>query len=258
MTSKLERSLFRSLLRFSRKTKSTTQSSVYLQHHLNPNAEVSWLYFDSKANDNAIIKNLLDWPVAIEDKIVGSHLCDNSRWVTGDRMHKIVCESFRIPVQGEERDKHIDFAMEALRELQLLSKLTEQTSVVRDESGLVITCTSIFSEADSQLQFEHFTHYYRILIENAGDSPVQLLNRSWVFCGDGSPPVILPRWAPGVVGERPLLNTGEGFHYMSSTRIQASNGYMEGTFQFSNAEGELFEVPVGRTALTAHEFFDFE
>jgi uncharacterized protein affecting Mg2+/Co2+ transport len=56
------------------------------------------------------------------------------------------------------------------------------------------------------------------------------------------------------VGEQPLLSKGEGFHYMSSTRIQSISGYMEGTFQFSNAKGELFEVPVGKCALTNAKF----
>ena len=253
---KLERSLCRSLLKLARSVpKKEPHHQLYLQHRLNPGAEISWLYFDSTANDNAVMKNLLDWPNGMEEKIITPMLGDKPRWVMGDKLRDIILAAYRLPVQSkQERDTRVDFAMEALRELQLLSKLTEQTSVVKHESGVVITCTSIYSEMDSQLEFGHYTHYYRVLIENTGDEPVQLLNRSWVFCGDGSPPVILPKWAPGVVGERPLLNTGEGFHYMSSTRINAPSGWMEGTFQFSDSKGELFEVPIGRTPLTCHKF----
>ena len=253
---KLERSLARSLLRMARDVpRNNSHGKLYLQHRLNPGAEISWLYFDSLANDNAIMKNLLDWPSGFEEKIITPILRWGPRWLGGDTLRDIVLASYRLPSQStSERNTRVDFAMEALRELQLLSKLTEQTSVVKDESGVVITCTSIYSELDSQLEYGHYSHYYRVLIENTGDEPVQLLNRSWVFCGEGGPPTILPKWAPGVVGEKPLLAAGEGFHYMSSTRIGAQSGYMEGTFQFSDSKGGMFEVPIGRTALTCNKF----
>jgi ApaG protein len=268
----LDRSLFRSFLRFSRGLHKKPHQSIYLQHRLNPNAEVSWLYFDQNQNNIAILKNLFTWPRLIEASVVDGLVdeIDNKsffdkrfrpRWLDGERLESLVKDAYRQQTiikstddtttksSTQEKYELTDFAMEALRELQLLSKLTEQTSVVRD-AGLVITCTSIYSEDDSQLQFSHYTHYYRILIENVGDEPVQLLNRSWIFAGEGHPPVVLPRWAPGVVGEQPVLNSGEGFHYMSSTRIASENGSMEGVFQFSNSKGELFEVPVGKCNLT--------
>lgn len=250
---KLQRSLYRTFLKTSSNI-TARKSDIYLQHRLDPNAEINWLYFDSAANNSAIINNMLSWPKAVQDVIVPELESRDTRWISGPEVTKLVKKAFRVPVPKEESDEYIDFALEAIREINLILKLSTQTSVVRDASGLVVTCTSLFSEDDSQLQFSHYTHFYRITIENQGDLPVKLLNRSWIFCGDGTPPVILPRWAPGVVGEQPLLSKGEGFHYMSSTRIQSISGYMEGTFQFSNAKGELFEVPVGKCALTNAKF----
>ena len=285
---KLEKSLFRSFLRYANNLKKSGKVGIYLQHRLNPQAEVSWLYFDCRINNQTIVNNMFVYPESIKEQLVSdiNKRLGTSRWIDGETLGQIFKNAYRIPLPipdaKEEKDdgnsnsnsnavahahtttqhkykrdrsERIDFAMDVLRELHLLGKLSEQTSVITDHpTGLVITCTSLFSEQDSQLQYSNFTHYYRILIENQGEEPVQLINRSWIFCGDGTPPVILPRWAPGVVGEKPLLSKGEGFHYMSSTRIGATNGYMEGTFQFSDARGKLFEVPIGRCALTDAQF----
>jgi ApaG protein len=251
---KLERSLYRSFIRFAASL-AHTGKGIYLQHRLNPSHEVSWLYFDIPSNNIAIVNNLFNWPALIQDSVVPFLESMPSRWIDGPTLKGLFQKAFRVPIAKEKRGEYVDFSLEVLREMQLLRKLSAQTSVTKDPSGLVITCTSVFSERDSQLQHSHYTHYYRILIENNGDAPVQLLNRSWIFkANNGTPPAVLPKWAPGVVGERPLLSTGEGFHYMSSTKIGASSGYMEGTFQFSNAKGELFEVPVGRCELSDAKF----
>ena len=78
--------------------------------------------------------------------------------------------------------------------------------------------------------------------------------RSWIFHGEGAPPVVLPKWAPGVVGETPVLAPGEGFAYMSSTRISSKFGTMEGVLRFQNHVGDYFEVPVEKCKLTPAEF----
>jgi len=206
---KLERSLFRTFLRTAKSLRAR-KSEIYLQHRLDPHAEINWLYFDSAANNSAIINNMLSWPTAVKEALVPELESRPTRWINGTEISKLVKKAFRVPVPTAEKHEYIDFALEAIREINLMQKLSAQTSVVRDASGLVVTCTSLFSEDDSQLQFSHYTHFYRITIENQGPVPVKLLNRSWVFCGEGTPPVILPRWAPGVVGEQPLLSKGEG------------------------------------------------
>jgi len=206
---KLERSLYRTFLRTARGL-TARKRDIYLQHKLDPHAEINWLYFDSAANNSAIINNMLSWPTTVKDVIVPELESRPTRWISGADVSKFVKKAFRVPVPSEHKHEYVDFALEAIREINLIQKLSAQTSVVRDASGLVVTCTSLFSEHDSQLQFSHYTHFYRITIENQGDIPVKLLNRSWIFCGEGTPPVVLPRWAPGVVGEQPLLGKGEG------------------------------------------------
>ncbi len=250
---KITGSVYRSFLRIS-KGLLKGNNEIYLQHRLDPQAEVSWLYFDSAGINSAVINNMLTWPSKVREAVVPELEKGQTRWINGLLLKTLIKKAFKIPISKAEVNEHVDFAFDALREINLLQKLSLQTSVTRDPRGVIITCTSLYSEEDSHLKFAHYTHFYRITIENQGDTPVRLMARTWTFKADGAAPIILPRWAPGVVGEQPLLGKGEGFHYMSSTRISAESGYMEGIFQFSDASGALFEVPISRCALTKAKF----
>lgn len=260
--SKLEKSLYRTCVRFSRGC-TKTEKPLLLQPRLDPATESNWRYYDVSANNRKIVKSLFaPWPGGMCDDLLSdllgsTNISTTGRWVDGATLLRLFRKAFRLNLNSqEERNECIDFGIRVIRELHLLRKLTEQSSRVYDaDNKVTVTCTSTFSEELTHENLKHYIHHYRITIENAGEEKVQLLNRSWTFKGDdGAPPTILPKWQSGVVGEKPNLLHGEGFQYMSRTKIGAKTGHMEGVFQFSDSQWGLFEVEVGRCPLTGVKF----
>jgi len=54
---------------------------------------------------------------------------------------------------------------------------------------------------------------------------------------------------PGVVGEQPVLTTGESFQYTSGCPLKTSTGVMRGTYQMVTEEGDRFDVEIAPFAL---------
>jgi len=83
---------------------------------------------------------------------------------------------------------------------------------------------------------------YRITIENDGEPTVQLISRYWHVV-DGNGRVEEVRGA-GVVGEQPVLRTGERFEYTSGCPLGTQSGFMRGSYQMVDDRGERFEVEI--------------
>ena len=49
---------------------------------------------------------------------------------------------------------------------------------------------------------------------------------------------------PGVVGEQPVLRTGEAFEYTSGCPLPTSVGTMHGTYQMVTQRGESFDAAI--------------
>ncbi|HLT40767.1 MAG TPA: Co2+/Mg2+ efflux protein ApaG [Enhygromyxa sp.] len=95
---------------------------------------------------------------------------------------------------------------------------------------------------------------YTVQLENLGDETVQLLSRHWVIT-DGEGRVEEVR-GPGVVGEQPVLEPGDVFHYTSACPLSTPFGTMHGSYQMITADGDRFDaviapflLSVGPTAL---------
>ncbi len=80
---------------------------------------------------------------------------------------------------------------------------------------------------------------YHVTIENLGQQAVQLLNRHWVITnGEGQTDEVR---GPGVVGQQPLLQPGESFHYTSGCPLDTPVGTMHGEYEMQYpASGERF------------------
>jgi ApaG protein len=88
---------------------------------------------------------------------------------------------------------------------------------------------------------------YRISLLNEGDQVVQLLSRHWVIT-DGEGHVEEVR-GPGVIGEQPVLEPGESFHYVSACPLRTRFGTMQGSFLMTTDDGRQFEAEVAPFAL---------
>jgi ApaG protein len=99
------------------------------------------------------------------------------------------------------------------------------------------------SQPDDGLWF----YAYRVELENLGDETVQLISRHWVIT-DGEGRVEEVR-GPGVVGEQPVLNPGEVFHYTSACPLATAFGTMQGSYQMVNEDGEQFDAVIAAFSL---------
>jgi ApaG protein len=108
--------------------------------------------------------------------------------------------------------------------------------------GIKVTVRPVFLEDQSQPEQNHYVWAYHVRIENLGERTVQLLNRHWRIT-DAAGRTQEVR-GPGVVGEQPILKTGEFFEYTSGTPLATPSGMMAGTYEMEDREGRLIEVEV--------------
>lgn len=110
-------------------------------------------------------------------------------------------------------------------------------------NGIKITARVQFKEEYSEPDKNYFVFFYRITVENFNDFEVQLLRRHWdIFDSNGIKTVVE---GEGVVGEKPILASGESFSYESACNLESGIGRMSGFYEFMRTEnGELFQVEI--------------
>lgn len=110
--------------------------------------------------------------------------------------------------------------------------------------GITIYAEPIFVSEQSSAEHSYFVWAYNIRIENNSENTVQLLHRFWrITDAFGSSEEID---GPGVIGEQPVLKSGQIHQYTSGTHLKTSSGIMSGSYQFENldCEGEFYEVEI--------------
>jgi ApaG protein len=95
---------------------------------------------------------------------------------------------------------------------------------------------------------EVFAFRYTIEIENLTGRAIQLLERHWFITSGISS--IAEVVGAGVVGEQPILHSGETFRYTSGAVIPDPVGFMEGSYTFLSESGEYLQVMIPKFDLT--------
>ena len=112
------------------------------------------------------------------------------------------------------------------------------------EAGIRVRVGAQYVPEDSDPDRSAYVFAYRVVIENVGVEPAQLLDRHWIIVDAlGERREVR---GPGVVGEQPQLAPGEHFEYTSGAQLTTSWGSMEGSYTFARPDGERFEAPIGR------------
>ncbi len=114
--------------------------------------------------------------------------------------------------------------------------------------GVRVHVTSEYSPERSQPAQNQWFFLYTVRISNESLETVQLVTRHWIIT-DGNGHVDEVR-GPSVVGERPVLEPGEGFEYTSGCPLPTPFGTMHGTYQMIARTGELFDAEVAPFALS--------
>ena len=102
---------------------------------------------------------------------------------------------------------------------------TQATQVTH---GIKISVETKFQSEHSVAEQRHFLFSYRITIENKSDYTVQLLSRHWDIFDSNSEHSEVN--GEGVVGEQPVLQSGEIFEYESACGLATDIGKMRGTY----------------------------
>jgi ApaG protein len=89
---------------------------------------------------------------------------------------------------------------------------------------------------------------YRIRIHNSGPETVQLVSRHWIITNAAGH--VEEVRGPGVVGEQPVLRSGEAFEYTSFCRLGTPFGTMEGSYEMVAESGARFWAAVAPFSLS--------
>ena len=108
--------------------------------------------------------------------------------------------------------------------------------------GVRISVTPNFVDEQSIPEKNQFIFAYHVVIENLSEETVQLLARYWrITDARGRTQEVRGQ---GVVGEQPVLETGERFDYTSGAPLATSSGFMGGYYEMVTSGGERFNAAV--------------
>jgi len=115
--------------------------------------------------------------------------------------------------------------------------------------GIRVEVESFYVPERSSPADQYYFFAYRIRISNSGSSAAQLISRVWIITDANGQQQRVE--GPGVVGEQPLLATGESFEYTSFCPLSTSMGTMEGSYLMKSEDGETFEAAIAPFTLAA-------
>ena len=117
----------------------------------------------------------------------------------------------------------------------------------QSEQAIYITVESRHLPQESDPSAQRYVFAYTITIENNSNEASQLLNRHWIITdGQGD---IEEFQGPGVVGQQPRIQPGEGFRYSSGAILKTPVGVMQGKYEFVTDAGHHFDVEIPQFSL---------
>jgi len=113
--------------------------------------------------------------------------------------------------------------------------------------GIRVQVKSAYIPERSRRQGQPYLFAYRVRISNDGAETVRLVGREWIITdADGQ----LERVSgPGVVGEQPILGSGESFEYTSVCSLRTPIGSMHGSYQLVSMRGHHFDAVIAPVSL---------
>lgn len=108
--------------------------------------------------------------------------------------------------------------------------------------GIRVQVRSSFVPERSDPDQNRWFFAYDVTISNDGEVPAQLLSRHWIITdADGR---IQEVRGAGVVGEQPVLEPGESFHYTSACPLETPYGTMHGNYEMVTSGGQRFHAEI--------------
>ncbi len=114
-------------------------------------------------------------------------------------------------------------------------------------NGIKVSVEVSFNEQYSTIQKNNYIFNYKITISNESIFSMKLISREWFIFDTLDFPRIIR--GEGVIGEQPILESGESFTYSSSCDLQSTLGKMQGYYYFENLISNI-EVKVNIPSFT--------
>jgi ApaG protein len=108
--------------------------------------------------------------------------------------------------------------------------------------SIKVTVEAHFLDEQSSPEDHQYVWAYTILIENKGKSKVQLRTRQWTITDAFGR--IEEYTGEGVVGEKPILEPGDSFHYTSSVPLPTPSGLMMGSYEMLKDIKNMVQVEI--------------
>ena len=116
--------------------------------------------------------------------------------------------------------------------------------------GVKVTVETEYQpEYSSPRQF-HYVFTYKITIENQSQHTIQLKKRRWLIHDANS--VVREVEGDGVVGQQPVLESGQIHQYVSGCNLKSGIGKMGGVYIMERAiDGKQFQVAIPEFSMVA-------
>ena len=115
-------------------------------------------------------------------------------------------------------------------------------------AGIQITPRPFYLAEQSDPDDAQYAFGYEITIANHSGNDVQLMDRHWLISDANDQHTEVQ--GQGVVGQQPVIATGQSYTYQSSILLKTPFGCMHGSYTFQNKHNEqLFEVTIPPFAL---------
>lgn len=112
----------------------------------------------------------------------------------------------------------------------------------RTTNKIKVTVNPVYLDDQSDPEEHHYVWAYTITLENMGDTTVQLVNRYWhITDANGSVQEVR---GSGVIGEQPVLQSGDNFQYTSGAALRTPSGVMVGNYEMTTEEGDRFFIDI--------------
>lgn len=114
--------------------------------------------------------------------------------------------------------------------------------------GVRVRVKSQYDPSRSRPNQQQWFFLYTIQISNEGAETVQLISRHWIITDANGK--VEEVQGPGVVGEQPVLATGQSFEYTSGCPLTTPFGTMHGTYQMTTRSGARFDAQIAAFTLS--------
>ncbi len=114
--------------------------------------------------------------------------------------------------------------------------------------GVRVRVKSQYDPSRSRPNQQQWFFLYTIQISNEGEETVQLISRHWIITDANGK--VEEVQGPGVVGEQPVLATGQSFEYTSACPLTPPFGTIHGTYQITNTFGPRFDAQISASTLS--------